>query len=90
MVTNDVKTAYKKALKELEQVPLENATDFRIEQFEYDPNEKGIVEIIVSFFISKSSANQNIMTKFLSERVYKKIKFTEKGEVKGVYIYNPQ
>jgi thermostable 8-oxoguanine DNA glycosylase len=88
-----LKELYKIAKDELSDILPEDNCDFRLEQAEYNSNDK-FWEIVVSFLtenINKStSAFAQLGQNLPYERVYKKLKISDEKKVLGFYIYKQQ
>lgn len=78
------------AKTELQDLSTLESPDFRLEQAEYQEEEKKW-EIIVSFLVEnknkKMSAIAALTSEFQFVRLYKKVKISESGEVVGLYMY---
>jgi hypothetical protein len=65
--------------------------DFRLEQAEFDEDDK-TWEIIVSYLVENTNKRSNPLSALTSEyqyyRIYKKVIINEKKEIVGFYIYN--
>jgi hypothetical protein len=86
------KELYQIAKDELSDILPEKNSDFRLEQAEYNSNEK-FWEIVVSFLIENINKSNSPFTQLGQnlpyERVYKKLKVTDEKQVLGFYIYKP-
>ena len=90
----NLKELYAIAKQELGELsPLENA-DFRLEQAEYNEEEK-TWEIVVSYLVEnvnkpiKTFSPLLTTTEYPFHRIYKKVRINDRSEVIGFYIYNP-
>jgi len=86
-----LKELYAISKKELEELsPLSNA-DFRLEQAEFNKDEK-VWEIVVSYLVENTNKATNMFTPLASQyqfhRMYKKVKIDDQNQVIGFYIYN--
>lgn len=86
-----LKELYAIAKKELGELsPLGNA-DFRLEQAEYNQEEKEW-EIVVSYLVENTNKPIHpftpLATDFPFYRMYKKVKINDQNEVVGFYIYD--
>ena len=64
--------------------------DFRLEQAEFKKNEKSW-EIVVSYLVENANKKSNTLAinfPFQFDRIYKKIKIDDNGEIVGFYIFN--
>lgn len=87
----NLKELYTIAKKELEDLsPLKNA-DFRLEQAEYNKDEK-TWEIVVSYLVENTNKPMNtfnpLAAQYQFHRMYKKVKINDQNQVIGFYIYN--
>lgn len=87
MKLKDLYAIAKKELGELS--PLQNS-DFRLEQAEYNKDEK-VWEIVVSYLVENINKPTKsfipLATDFPFHRIYKKVKINDQYEVIGFYIY---
>ena len=86
-----LKELYAITKKELEELsPLKNA-DFRLEQAEFNKDEK-VWEIVVSYLVENTNKPTNTFNPLASQyqfhRMYKKVKIDDQNQVIGFYIYN--
>lgn len=86
-----LKELYAIAKKELGALsPLEKS-DFRLEQAEYNKDEK-VWEIVVSYLVENTNKPIHPFTPLASDfpffRIYKKVKINDQNEVIGFYIFN--
>lgn len=87
-----LKELYQIAKNELSDILPDQNSDFRLEQAEYNENEK-IWEIVVSFLSQNFNKNNSPFAQFGQnlpyERIYKKLKINNEKQPLGFYIYKP-
>lgn len=87
----DLKEIYQVAKSQLESLANSKYPDFRLEQAEFNKNDK-LWEIVVSYLVENSNkANSTFSILGIQdlpfERIYKKVKINENKEVIGFYIF---
>jgi hypothetical protein len=87
----NLKELYQTAKNELETLTsLENA-DFRLEQAEFNKNEK-VWEVVVSFLVETIEKPNSPLGKIVGtqpfQRVYKTVKINDNNEIVGLYIFS--
>ncbi|MBK0369609.1 hypothetical protein [Flavobacterium agrisoli] len=87
-----LKELYQIAEKEISDILPDSFIDFRLEQAEYNENDD-IWEIVVSYLTENNNKGTSpfsqLSQNFPYERIYKKLKITDKKEFKGFYMYTP-
>ncbi len=87
----DIKEIYQIAKNLLESFTNRECLDFRLEQAEFNKDDK-IWEIVVSYLVENINKASNTFSvlgikEFPFERIYKKVKINENKEVLGFYIF---
>jgi hypothetical protein len=83
----ELKELYKAAKEQLSETINTEDPDFRLEQAEYNKNEK-VWDIVVSFLVQGTNKSSPLVALGMSfERIYKRVKINENKEVTGFYIY---
>jgi hypothetical protein len=85
-----LKELLKIAIDQLSPLTTVSTPDFRLEQAEYNKEEK-TWDIVVSYLVentNKRTALTAIISEFQYYRIYKRIKINENNEIIGLYIFN--
>lgn len=87
----NLKELYQTAKNSFEELSSLEDADFRLEQAEYNKEEK-IWDIVVSYLVEKTNKSESPLGAFTSglkyDRVYKQVKIDENNNVLGFYIFD--
>lgn len=89
-----LKDLFQTAKNHLEDLTPLSQPDFRLEQAEYDKNEK-VWDIVVSYLVENTNKRSNPLAQlsadFQYHRIYKKLKINDNTkEILGFYIFNKE